>query len=207
MDENPYEILGVALDATEEEIKQAYRKRALIVHPDAGGTVEDFRMLSMAFSILSDAEEREHFDRTGRTSVKMTEVESQIASMLLDAFDCDDNRDPIMYMKDRIDRIRGEHRQRAAAHKKKIKRIEKQIKRFEKHNAKTPNKTGRDLIVTSLSNSLSTFRKMVQECEEKAELGDRMLEYLNDLECPAANPHSFQSSRSPLVFSGWTTGA
>lgn len=38
-----YEILGLDTDATSEEIKKAYRKRALECHPDKGGDAEEVR--------------------------------------------------------------------------------------------------------------------------------------------------------------------
>jgi DnaJ family protein C protein 9 len=64
-DKSVYEILGVAKDATEEEIKKAYRKLALKYHPDKGGDAKQFQALSLAHSILSDQEKRKIYDQTG----------------------------------------------------------------------------------------------------------------------------------------------
>jgi curved DNA-binding protein CbpA len=62
---DPYRVLGVRWDATEEEIQKAYRHKAKILHPDAGGSAKAFSELAHAYEILSDIERREWYDRTG----------------------------------------------------------------------------------------------------------------------------------------------
>lgn len=57
-----YKILGVARDCTEAEIKKAYRKESLIHHPDKGGDEEKFKLVSEAFSVLSDPQRRHRYD-------------------------------------------------------------------------------------------------------------------------------------------------
>ena len=61
-----YDELGVAKDASPEEIKKAYRAQARRAHPDSGGTPEAFEKLSRAKSVLLDPQRRAEYDRTGR---------------------------------------------------------------------------------------------------------------------------------------------
>ena len=60
-----YEILGVDKSATQAEIKKAYRKKAMEIHPDKGGDDEKFRELSEAYEILSDESKKEQYDTYG----------------------------------------------------------------------------------------------------------------------------------------------
>src|SRR3989339_2189326 len=63
---NYYKILGVEKEASEEDIKKAYRKLAHEYHPDkAGGNANKFKEISEAYEILSDREKRTKYDRFG----------------------------------------------------------------------------------------------------------------------------------------------
>ncbi|MCD4549460.1 molecular chaperone DnaJ [Schaalia sp. lx-260] len=65
-----YQILGVSRDATETEIKKAYRKKARELHPDYGGDEEAFKELSVAYETLSDANKRQMYDLGGPEAVR-----------------------------------------------------------------------------------------------------------------------------------------
>jgi len=61
-------MLGVPKDCKEEDIKKAYKKLALKLHPDknkAPSSNEAFKKISAAFSVLSDAEKRKKYDQYG----------------------------------------------------------------------------------------------------------------------------------------------
>src|SRR3954452_20097974 len=68
MPRDPYEVLGVARDADEAEVKKAFRRLARELHPDVNSSEtaeEDFKEVAEAYEILSDAERRATFDRYG----------------------------------------------------------------------------------------------------------------------------------------------
>ena len=54
MPKSPYEVIGVSRDATADEIKKAYRKLALVNHPDKGGDPDKFKEIQAAYEILED---------------------------------------------------------------------------------------------------------------------------------------------------------
>ena len=69
-----YDALLVEQDATLDEIKVAFKKRALQVHPDKGGSKEAFHLVYQALEILADPEARRKYDhglaiqKSGKTS-------------------------------------------------------------------------------------------------------------------------------------------
>ena len=58
-----YDVLGVKRDATQDEIKKAFRKLAQKYHPDAGGDPEKFKEVSEAYTTLSDEKKRREYDQ------------------------------------------------------------------------------------------------------------------------------------------------
>jgi DnaJ-class molecular chaperone len=64
MADDPYATLGVSKNASEEDIRRAFRKLAKELHPDiAKGTEERFKKVSSAYEIIGDAEKRRAYDR------------------------------------------------------------------------------------------------------------------------------------------------
>ncbi|RHY20068.1 hypothetical protein DYB25_004538 [Aphanomyces astaci] len=70
-----YELMGVEPTATPEELKKAYRRRALQLHPDKRGNSpeaqDEFTTMKNAYDVLSDPRQREIYDATGEDGLKM----------------------------------------------------------------------------------------------------------------------------------------
>ena len=67
-----YDVLGVARDASQEDVKRAFRKLAMEYHPDRNsgeGAEERFKEVSAAYEVLSDSEKRGAYDRFGMAGV------------------------------------------------------------------------------------------------------------------------------------------
>lgn len=66
-----YEVLGVTKGATPDEIKKAYRKKALEWHPDRNkstGSAEKFKEINQAYEILSDSQKKSAYDQYGHAA-------------------------------------------------------------------------------------------------------------------------------------------
>jgi molecular chaperone DnaJ len=74
MPRDPYEVLGVARDASEQQIKKAFRQLAMELHPDVNAHDPDaerkFKEAAEANEILSDAERRATYDRYGHDGLR-----------------------------------------------------------------------------------------------------------------------------------------
>jgi len=85
IDKAYYDLLGVAPEATPEELSSAYRKKALKLHPDKGGNEDEFKAMKSAYDILKDPHKRKIYDAHGPAVVRMFDGETLEPEVMLEA--------------------------------------------------------------------------------------------------------------------------
>lgn len=79
---DPYEVLGVGRNATEQEIKSAFRRMALKYHPDKNSddpvASEKFQEATFSYNILSDPDKRRQYDASGFEAIEADSQELEL---------------------------------------------------------------------------------------------------------------------------------
>jgi molecular chaperone DnaJ len=90
MPEDYYNLLGINRNSSQDEIKKAYRKKAMKFHPDRNPdnkeAEEMFKKVSDAYAVLSDPDERAYYDRTGNIKSKNPHANVDINDIFGDMF-------------------------------------------------------------------------------------------------------------------------
>lgn len=73
-DKEFYNLLDLVPTCNQDEIKKAFRKKALQYHPDKGGDLETFKKINLAYETLSDPEKRRIYDSTGKTDINPNNI-------------------------------------------------------------------------------------------------------------------------------------
>ncbi len=81
--QNPYQVLGISVAATENQIRAAYQKKAALAHPDRGGDSDDFMLIRQSYECLIDETSRKIWDdEHAVTRVSKEEREAVCREML-----------------------------------------------------------------------------------------------------------------------------
>jgi len=65
-----YDLLEVSPDVSDSDLKKAFRKKALRLHPDKGGDPDLFKEVSHAYEVLADSQKRATYDRFGEAGLQ-----------------------------------------------------------------------------------------------------------------------------------------
>lgn len=183
-----YEILGIGKEATSEDIKEAYRRKAMENHPDKGGDPEKFKCVDQAYKILSNGSKRKRYDNG--ESVESIEKamctisqEQEALKMVLEIFNAIIGQTGIDI--DRQD-IFNLMRQSIRANQTNIRsektKLESNIKRCETVTKRIKKKGNSDLFIQFLNNYIKECRDAISRLDNIIKLGDDGLKLIEGCE-------------------------
>ena len=177
---NPYTELDVPFDASLETIRQRYRTLAQMHHPDKGGDEELFKLIKLAYEILSDPVRRKQYDITGETTTTNAKDEAvknlvQILLHVVPNFNVDQD--------DLIHIAEMETRNMLNLVNKDIGVTERNILNLEKVLSKLRIKTdGENLLSSFIVNQIQQRKQDLVTFQHRVQVCNLMLEILKDYE-------------------------
>lgn len=175
---NPYMILNVAPTADEAEIKKAYRKKAQEAHPDKGGDTELFQEIAKAYEILSDAEKRDHFDKTGEEKNDQVQVEV-VSSLIQIVMTTIQHNDPKYndLIKAARNMVQGQQQRHIASKQE----GEFQLTRLHEASSRISVIEGKEnLLSSAILSHVEDVKKQIAEIEKVIAIGVKILEMLDN---------------------------
>lgn len=176
---DPYDILGVGRDASDEQIKAAYRKRAKGTHPDSGGDAEAFGRLKKAHELLLDPVRRKVFDDTGY-DVELTDavdlqalvaIEKLITDMVLDERE-PGTFDPVAHMRaSLLEEIRKANFSKSE--------LERHSDRIRLHLDRLGKRPGKDVVGHMLRARIKAIATAIGETDAKIGATERACDMLD----------------------------
>jgi len=154
-----YEILEIKPDATERQIKKAYRHKAKKHHPDVGGDIHKWHMISTAYQVLIDSRRRKLYDEQGITDKQSKNVEEEARSALhaYVVMACDSYQ-PGLNIIERIQQMLMESGQNI---KREIRKMEKEHEKLEGIFTRLKYLDGQESFIHR------TIRKKQQDCRRQ----------------------------------------
>lgn len=207
---DPYETLGVERDASEEQVRQGYRRTAKKTHPDApGGSAEAFEAVSRSLALLTDKKRRQHYDKTGEwqpndpenplsgpMSVIMTIFDDQISKSVLGESDTIGAYDLVAVVKSRVNEKLHSLRQTKKMADRHVASIEKVAKRMKV-------KAGTNHIANALkwqaANVRTQIEPLVKDIESHEGALKLLADYKFDFTAPEAGNAAVYSSASFIL--------
>jgi curved DNA-binding protein CbpA len=177
-----YEELGVKKEATHEEIKKAYRKKANKTHPDHGGDAEKFGAITKAYKILSDEEKRKRYDNgedpdgIGKATTARDMAVGGVLALFFAILNEKDSEyiDIFLVMRQNIENgISGLRKQ--------INELGWEIKKMETTKKRISNKKSHEnIFVDGINAHIADMQRDQAKLEEQIKIGKLQLEIVDD---------------------------
>lgn len=207
MSSTHYETLGVARNATPDEIKQAYRREAGKAHPDReGGSGERMASVNRAYHCLSDPDRRATYDRTGNDNGGNSvgdEAVKMVLQLFADALTQDVDRDFVGF-------VRTTLTNRQASAKADLKRLSRAVVKIEKKRDRVRAKEGAPNLFQQLVDAnVRRINEAIHNGESELQVFEAALALLDQHESndPPGEPKKPVDFDPLSALFGWHIGA
>jgi curved DNA-binding protein CbpA len=179
-----YDTLGVAPDASSEEIKKAYRKRARQTHPDAGGTDEAFYEVQRAYEILSNAVTRGAYNESGEPTNEDQLLWGDLGLLITTVIDRAENINTVKLM-DEVHALIDMKIQGCVAS---IGGATARIDKYHKAIQRLSNKKSNNMMVKRLEDVVREQQVLIEKAESEIKYCRKLHDIANEHEYKADDP-------------------
>lgn len=206
-----YTTLDLPIDATQDEIKKAYRSKAQKHHPDKNGDKEAFQAIQKAYDVLSDPDTRAYCDEHGSEPQQGPTLKDEAMALLVQAIDQVIQQTDVDF-ENVLENAKDLISQKSKATQEEIDKMEKMLQKAAKAAKRTKAKDGQpDMLADILQHLQTRFTMPLQQARRMIEVcthGVAILEghsYETDTKAPATHDELIQamlSSRMRTMFGG-----
>lgn len=180
---NPYEELGVPQDATREEIRAAYRRKAAEAHPDRGGDAAAMARANHAWRLLKDERRRSRYDRTGNEQTVEPSLDTMAGSCLAEHFAMaidrlDESVNLVSAVNEGLSQLRNAKSRELMELTAKFSADKRRRKRFLRRGRKAP----RNIADAVFEQRARDFERNIEATERLIKVVERAQEFLSDYE-------------------------
>lgn len=180
---NLYDILGVPSDASQDEIKAAYKSIAQRGHPDKDPSEDmerEFRMAKAAYEILSDTERRDRYDSGDGTAKPVSDdavAQNRLLGMFQQMVEANEYTDVVAKIRDSVKSNLEQMRTDITKMEGKISRMEKNRKRVHR---RTPERNMFEAVVVQ---QIERAINSIKSIEYEIVIADLVLKQLDEYDC------------------------
>jgi curved DNA-binding protein CbpA len=180
--ENLYDILGASKDATMDQIKAAFKKKAKAYHPDQGGNQDDFIKLKKASKVLLNPHKRKLYDDGIEDNDDIEQVEAFAMQRIVEFF-VNSINNPMIQDVERVDYIKGATKSfndQISQCGVRIRDVKIQVDRFEKVIKRLKTNRQQDVLTQMLVHHASKLRSVIHANEKEKEVFKTAIQIIND---------------------------